>query len=260
MLLRLAPYYLCLLSLSCAAYAHAKEVIKVGGYPFSPYVTKSADGQYSGLTLDILAQLNQIQDKYHFTFVSTSSMYRYQAFSRNRFELMLFENRMWGWQHVDFYTLPIPLDDGEIYITQNKDQRDQHFFDDIADKKLILVDGYHYNVTQDITDKALLNKKYDAAFVNSNHASIEAILRGRGDVAPVTWSYLQFYLKNNPDAAQKLLTSTRWDQRYQHQVLLSHHAAITENELMNYLQQLDKNGELDRLAQTYNLTRKINYR
>ena len=260
MLLRLTPYCLCLLSLLCTANAYAKEVIKVGGYPFSPYVNKSADGQYSGLTLDILAQLNQIQDKYHFTFVSTSSMYRYQAFSRNRFELMLFENRMWGWQHIDFYTLPIPLDDGEIYIAQNKDQRDQHFFDDITDKKLILVDGYHYNITQDITDKTLLNKKYDVTFVNSNHASIEAILRGRGDVAPVTWSYLQFYLKNNPDAAQKLLTSIRWDQRYQHQVLLSHQAAITEDELMDYLQQLDKNGTLDQLAQTYNLTRKITYR
>ncbi|MCE2596156.1 transporter substrate-binding domain-containing protein [Motilimonas cestriensis] len=260
MLLRFALSFFFPLCFSLSAYAHTKITIKVGGYPFSPYVTKASDGTYSGLTLDVLKQLNKAQNKYNFTFVSTSSLYRYQAFSRNRFELILFENKMWGWQHVDFHTIPLPLDDGEVYITQNKPDRGQDFFDDLKSKKLILVDGYHYNITRDITDQTLLNKQFDVSFVNNNHASIEAILRGRGEVAPVTWSYLQFYLKHYPEKRALLLSSERWDQRYQHQALLSHGALISQDELIAYLKQLEQSGTLDKLAKDYNLSRKINYR
>ncbi|MCE0558034.1 MULTISPECIES: transporter substrate-binding domain-containing protein [unclassified Motilimonas] len=260
MLLRFALSIFFLFYFSLSAYAHAKIVIKVGGYPFSPYVTKAPDGTYSGLTLDVLKQLNKIQDKYDFTFVSTSSLYRYQAFSRNRFELILFENKMWGWQHVNFYTIPLPLDDGEVYITQNRPDRNQDFFEDLKSKKLVLVDGYHYNITRDITDKALLKKEFDVSFVNNNHASIEAVLRERGEVAPVTWSYLQFYLKQHPESKKLLLSSKRWDQRYQHQALLSHRALISQDELLGYFQLLESSGTLDKLAKDYNLSRKIHYR
>ncbi|MCE2573109.1 substrate-binding periplasmic protein [Motilimonas eburnea] len=237
-----------------------KTIVKVGGYPFAPYVTKSADGRYSGLTLDIINQLNQIQDKYQFTFVSTSSPYRYQAFSRNRFELMFFENKMWGWQHADFYTLPLPIDDGEVYIAKHDPADPTDYFADIASKKLVLVEGYHYNITNDLTDKATLKKKFDVTFVTNNHASIEAILRGRGEVAPVTWSYLQHYFRENPQAKERIISSERWDQRYQHQVLLSHKAAISHDELLFLLQELDKKGVLDELATNYQLSRKVSYR
>ncbi|MFO6424448.1 ABC transporter substrate-binding protein [Motilimonas sp. KMU-193] len=253
--------HLLLLSLLCLSpYGLTKTLVKVGGYPFAPYVTKSASGEYSGLTLDLIEQLNLIQDKYQFTFVSTSSPYRYQAFSRNRFELMFFENKMWGWQHADFYTLPLPIDDGEVYIAKKDPASSANYFTDLATKKLVLVEGYHYNITNDLTDKAILRKQFDVTFVTNNNASIEAILRGRGEVAPVTWSYLQHYFRQHPESKEQIISSERWDQRYQHQVLLSHSAAISYDELLMLIQDLDKKGVIDQLVTTYQLSRKVNYR
>ncbi len=257
---RLSLHLLLLSLLGISPLAISKTLVKVGGYPFAPYVTKTADGEYSGLTLDLISQLNLIQDKYQFAFVSTSSPYRYQAFSRNRFELMFFENKMWGWQHADFYTLPLPIDDGEVYIAKKDPVQEADYFNDIAAKKLVLVEGYHYNITNDVTDKDILKKHFNVTFVTNNHASIEAILRGRGEVAPVTWSYLQHYFRQNPQAKDQLVSSERWDQRYQHQVLLSHSASISYDELLSLLQELDKKGVLDQLTTTYQLSRKVSYR
>lgn len=70
----------------------SKSIIRVGGYQFAPYVNLQEDGRYTGLTLDLINALNQIQQEISFEFVSTSIEYRYKAYEAGRFEMIMFEN------------------------------------------------------------------------------------------------------------------------------------------------------------------------
>lgn len=60
-----------LLLLCCTAWGH--PLIRVGGYPYAPFVVKDDSGHYRGLTLDLIALLNDIQQDVHFVFVPTSA-------------------------------------------------------------------------------------------------------------------------------------------------------------------------------------------
>ena len=66
-----------LLLLCCTAWGH--PLIRVGGYPYAPFVVKDDSGHYRGLTLDLIALLNDIQQDVHFVFVPTSAPHRYKA-------------------------------------------------------------------------------------------------------------------------------------------------------------------------------------
>ena len=48
--------------------AQCQSLIRVGGYPFSPFVSKDHDN-YSGITLDLIEALNKSQQNYRFEFV-----------------------------------------------------------------------------------------------------------------------------------------------------------------------------------------------
>nr|WP_242620270.1 hypothetical protein [Shewanella maritima] len=87
----------------------AKPIINVGGYEFSPYVTQENDGHFSGLTIDLIAALNQVQNEVEFNFVPTSIEQRTSAYSINRFDLMLFESPQWGWQTFPMSLFPLML-------------------------------------------------------------------------------------------------------------------------------------------------------
>ena len=51
--------------LSLLAPAQAKTLVKVGAYEFPPYV-QIQQQQASGLTVELISQLNQLQQQYHF--------------------------------------------------------------------------------------------------------------------------------------------------------------------------------------------------
>jgi len=101
-----------LLLFSLSGWSH--PLIKVGGYPYAPFVVKISDSHYEGLTLDLIDQLNEIQQEVKFIFVPTSAANRYKALDLGRFSLMLFEDSKWGWQ-TDKLKMTAPfLGGGEV--------------------------------------------------------------------------------------------------------------------------------------------------
>jgi len=135
-----------LLLFSLSGWSH--PLIKVGGYPYAPFVVKISDSHYEGLTLDLIDQLNEIQQEVKFIFVPTSAANRYKALDLGRFSLMLFEDSKWGWQTAKLKMTAPFLGGGEVYVALNKAGRDQRFFDDPSQHHLIGVTGYHYGVGQ----------------------------------------------------------------------------------------------------------------
>ncbi|MFQ1996526.1 substrate-binding periplasmic protein [Aeromonas veronii] len=243
--------YWCWLLLLLSLPGWSYSLIKVGGYPYAPFVVKLSDSHYEGLTLDLIAKLNEIQQEVRFVFVPTSAANRYKALDLGRFSLMLFEDTKWGWD-TDKFKITAPfLGGGEVYVALNKTGRDQRFFDDPSRHHLIGVTGYHYGVGQFNADPLYLQRKLNITLVKDNVSALQALLKGRGEVAILNVSYLNQYLLAHPDTADQLLISQKWDQQYQHRAILHPEAPITPAQLEQWLAALQQKGELDRLWTKY---------
>lgn len=231
-----------------------REQIYVGGYLFSPYVNTENEGRYYGLTLDLITKLNRIQPDYEFKFVETSIEQRYKAFELRRFDMMMFENISWGWEGKNVEFAPIKVIDGEKFITLAAPNKTQVYFNSFDDKQLILVKGYHYNFANWESDPNYLAQHFNVQFVNSNKASIEGILKQRGDIAPITWSYLKDYLKRTPEHSDQFLISDHWDQEYKHGVLLRKDSHLSLSTLTALIKKLETTGEWETLLNHYGLS------
>ncbi|MGL6124442.1 MAG: substrate-binding periplasmic protein [Shewanella sp.] len=254
--------FLCIIlgvSLFQTAIAHDRTIpstlpiIHVGGYPFAPYVNQQQDGRYTGLTLDIINALNQIQQEVRFEFVITSIENRYKAYALSRFDMILFENPAWGWQKITNQFIPLNLRDGEVLIALRKKAQNQRYFDDLTNKSVAFIKGYHYQFADFETNPDTLAKQFRPLFVSNNKTSIESILRERADIAPVTYSYLQYYLKLNPENDHLLLISDSWDQEYHNGILLNPKSPLDSKKLSHWIQLLIDNGKITELAAQYHL-------
>ena len=74
--------------------------VKVGGYDFPPFAERNAQGEWSGLSLDLIELLNRSQTEYQFSFSPTSASRRHHDFDNDRFDLVFFESPRWGWASV----------------------------------------------------------------------------------------------------------------------------------------------------------------
>lgn len=229
--------------------AKAAEVVRVGGYEFPPFVEPDPSGQHKGLTLDLIDALNKAQSRYEFRFVATSSRRRYSDIVAGHVDVIFFESPEWEWAArglpVDF--TPPFLQGGEVYIAPAKPGRGQEFFSELKGKRLVGLLGFHYGFANFLADPDILAKSFNMKLVNNHRSSIEMVLADRMDVAVVTDSYLWSYLRQNPNARERLLISERYDQRYNHRVLVRRNGPIDVDTVSTMMAGLEKDGTLARL-------------
>ena len=94
----------------------AAQTVQVGGYDFPPFVEK-INGKYVGITLDMIDALNQFQHNYQFTFVSTAPKRRYKDFDEKKFDIIMFEDKSWGWQDKSIDASSVFLKGGGKFIS-----------------------------------------------------------------------------------------------------------------------------------------------
>ena len=82
-----------LLSLAFISVCESAETVVVGGYEFAPFVQRTSDGNYDGVTFDLIAALNKVQKDFHFIFVTTLADTRYKAFQAKRFDLIFLKTK-----------------------------------------------------------------------------------------------------------------------------------------------------------------------
>jgi len=245
-----------ILALLLGGTASAREIVKVGGYEFGPFVDLDATGKPGGLTFALIDALNHYQDRFSFQFVLTSPNRRYKDFEDHKFDVIFFESPDWGWTEKK---LPVDasqvfLNGGERYIALARPGRDQDYFNRQADKRMVGILGYHYGFTGYESDPAVLAKTFHMILVTDNAASIEMILKDRGDIAVVTDSYLARYLKSHPGTADKLLVSERFDQHYAHRILVRRDIALTVADIDRLLAAMTKDHTLSRLWHDFGIT------
>lgn len=207
----------------------ARVLIKVGGYEFPPYI-EIIDGRATGLTVELITELNKIQPDYRFQLVLTTPVRRYKDYQQGLFDTIFFEDPNWGWLQKNhaFNSSPVIAVDSEVFIALKHFAKSQEWFNNLSDKTMIGILGYHYQLANYESNPAILENEYKMTLLNSHKKSIELVLKQRTDAAIVTRSYLNQYLDKNPKSKDLLLISEHVAQMYKHQLLIrpAHHLDV----------------------------------
>lgn len=254
-----AVYKNTVLTLSCflmllLPMAFAKVPVRVGAYEFPPYVQFQQD-QATGLLVELITQLNQLQQEYHFELVMTTAIRRHQDFQQGLFDAIFFEDINWGWQQrgLKLQQSPAFAQADEVFIALKSNAKSQHWFADLNGKSIAGILGYHYRIADYQTDPELLSSRYLLIPVSDHHASIELVLKERTDTAIVTRSFLSQYLDLQPQYREILLISERIDQSYQHQLLLHAEHPLEITTLYQWVQHVLQQPALQQALTQYGL-------
>lgn len=236
---------LCFLAL--VPIAQARELIRVGLAHFPPYI-EARDAPVRGLAADMLTLMNEAQNLYEFVPVITNAAVRHREFSVGRHDMSMFDNLNWGWAGYEVDATQVYLTGGEIYIAQAMPDRDESFFSNFENKKMIGMLGYHYSFAGYNSDIEYLRARYGMELTQSNRGSIQMVLAGnRGDIAVVTKAFLNQYLDRHPHLRPKLLISQKLDQEYRFSMIIRRGMRPTVDELNTLLDELNANGQLPAL-------------
>jgi ABC-type amino acid transport substrate-binding protein len=231
---------------------HARDKVFVGVAHFPPYIINEG-GTVGGLAMEMLALMNAEQSNYEFVALPTLPTTRHKIFDLGRYDMSMFDNLDWGWKGRDVEASEVYLRGGEIYITRAEPGKDQTYFDSFKNKKMVGIEGYHYAFADFNSDPTYLTNNFNIELTRSNEGSIQMILAGRGDIAVVTKAYLGMYLNDHPEDREKLLLSTKYDQTYQHRIILRRNIKLTIAEINALLASLTQSGKLDALWARINL-------
>ena len=215
--------------------------IKVGAYPFPPYLNVS-DKTPSGKTVELIGALNRIQNKYNFQLVVTAPSRRFSDFGK-KFDLMFYEDLGWGWKNTNLDSAGITLRDEEVFISLTSYYKDTNFVKDIKTKKILLIKGFHYAFANYNSSEDFLNKNFNVVFSTSPQNTIDFLFSGRAQIAIITKSFLMEYLKKNPSIADKILINETPDQVYKLTMIRNLDALISIDELNTLLKKVKDSKE-----------------
>lgn len=233
----------------------AKTMVRVGAYQFPPYI-ELEHGLAKGFTVELIRQLNRLQQDYQFELVLTTPIRRHQDYQQGLFDAIFFEDPYWGWvqRGIEINHSPAFAKDDEVFIALASNASSQQWFEDLDDKTIAGILGFHYQIANYETDPEILAQKYRMTLVSDHQASIELVLKQRTDTAIVTRSFLHQYLLSNPEQAGNIMISERIDQSYQHQLLLSPKHELAIGTLYQWVLQLLQQEQLSQEFQRHGLT------
>jgi len=234
--------------------AAAETHVRVGGYSFPPFVDESAP--QGGVTPALIAALNTLDSGVHFTFVETSPARRYRDFAAGRFDMMFLEMAAWDWHDRDLAITETRtfLRGGEVYVARSEVAQSESYFDDIESRSIAAFAGYHYGFADFESDASYLRSNFDIELSNKHRSNLGKLLRGRVEIAVVTKSFLELYLKENPAVAEKLRVSKRLDQDYNLGALVGPEAPIDAARLESLVSRLEDQRRIAEILAPFGIT------
>ena len=244
-------FYPLIIACLFAVNAFATETIKVGIYDFPPYAFVGEDTK--GIAVQMITEMNKFQSDYKFIPVPTTSKRRYRDFEQKKFDMIIFENKEWGWQDYPIDASKNFVTGFEVYVAQALAGRDQDFFTDFKSKAMIGVLGYHYRFANFSTDQEYLVNNFNLLQTSGQKKSLELILKGRGDIAVLTKEYLNYHFLTSPTDRTKLLISKKFDQIYRHTILIRKNHQLSVQYINQLLANMKQKGVLTPLWNKYGL-------
>ncbi|XOZ34531.1 hypothetical protein ACMDCT_04680 [Halomonadaceae bacterium KBTZ08] len=208
------------------------------------------------MTLEVIDALNEIQDQYKFEFFLTSSKRRYLDHEQGFYDAILFEDKRWQWRDRPVEGTRVIARDEEVFVAHSNRVDSQDFFNNLKDKQLVGMLGYHYQFADHVTDEGFLDTKFDMLLSSSLERNIKLILLDRpsvAEVAVVPRSFLRLYLRRHPRAREHLTISERVDQVYKLRALVREGSTIPVESMDRLLGQLEESGRLPELRRKYRL-------
>ena len=141
----------------------------------------------------------------------------------------------------------------ELYVALADSDRDQSFFDDLSQHRLIGILGYHYGFANYNSDEQYLRNTYNMLLSWDHRRNFDLLFERRGDVLIVNQSYLDRYMSRHPERAQRLLISEQSDQIYRHTVLVRPGADPSVETINALLKQIISDGSLAQLLQQHGI-------
>ncbi|WP_227537951.1 hypothetical protein [Marinobacter vulgaris] len=236
--------------------AVSETEIAVGVYHFPPVATVRDQGRADGLLGELLTELETNEQAISFRVVHTSPQRRYLDFEAGLYDVIFFQSLDWGWDSQPVTATRPVLADEEVYVALDKPGRDQRFFDNIADRNIVAISGYHYGFAGLSTDNAALQERFAIEFSHSHGRNLNLIKADRpsvAEVAIVSRSYLQMYMEQNPGDRDRFLVSDVADQRYLLHILARENGPISAESLEQMLLPLIESGRYQQMVDRYGL-------
>lgn len=252
---KLLAFLVAIMLATAPVYANETE-ITVGVYHFPPIASVDNSGEATGLLGDLLHELEQTHPKVSFRVFHTSPKRRYLDFDAGLYDVIFFESPDWGWTEKGADISRPILADEELYVALKKPGRDDSFFDDLEQRSIVAISGYHYGFTGYETDNSVLEQKFNIEFSDSHSRNINLIKADRpsvAEVAIVSHSYLQRHLAKHPEDWDKLLISSEPDQRYQLSIIARKSGTANADQMLRLLAPLVDSGRYRQLVENWGL-------
>ena len=229
---------------------NARIVIQVGMGIRPPFLDASGT---SGAGVDILVALNKVQSKFKFVHRFIPAMRTQESIARGWVDISMWDNPKWGWKDGEVSPSKALVASRDVYITRKSATKTQAFFEKITDKKLAVVNGYHYKIFKFENAPKLLDQLYDVSLVGSEEAVIKKVLANRSEVGIVSETALNWYFKQHPEASASILVSDKSDTQYKRYFLIADETTIKVEELNRFLKIADENQLLTPIYHYYRL-------
>ncbi|MFN2361038.1 MAG: substrate-binding periplasmic protein [Marinobacter sp.] len=256
-LLKTAMLLACLpMSLGFAGSAFSGTGITVGVYNFPPVAAIGDNHKVDGLLSDLLAEVEASHQDITFRIVHTSPKRRHLDFEAGLYDIIFFESLDWGWESQPVEATRPLLKDEEIYVALDKAGRDQSFFDNVAERRIVAISGYHYGFAGLSTDNASLEERFDIEFSHSHSRNLNLIKADRpslAEIAIVSRSYLHIHFSENPEDKGRFLISDMTDQTYNLHILARENGPVDANTIEQLLAPLIEDGRYQNLVKKYGL-------
>ena len=226
----------------------AAELINVISIKREPYVIVD-NKQERGLTYDLIDVFNQVQDKYQFAvkIIPTRRLHKHARSGNNN--IVIWDHPDWGWKNVGV-SLPL-VTSQDIYIAhRDYVNGDQNYFDDLTDKSIAAVRGYHYKFND---AQARKEKKYNIRYVTTDTITIKMALHKRSQVALTSNISLGWFLRQNPAETRKLVVANKIDDQFQRYILTPEQSKVSIDEINQILKIADQKNLLAPVYQKYGL-------
>lgn len=243
----------CLLLL--ATPLQAKRAVYVAAYDFPPYFSNALK---TDMTSELVAVLNQHQNTYQFIIQVVPPNGRYQALAAEGCcDVILFESPVWGWDeqtHQVQSTRPL-LRGRERLVAKKVPGRGQEFFQNLQNKVLGGVNGYHYLMSGTVMNSAEVAEKYRIYLADSRITNVRMLIGGRIDAAVLNDGLLYALKNSSVDYLDQLLVSEDIEHEYSLSAIVADNKNIRAATMQQLLRELQRQGELAELFRRFNVQR-----
>ncbi|WP_419905842.1 substrate-binding periplasmic protein [Kiloniella sp.] len=192
----------------------AIETVRINITHFPPFYIVSNNAPSTGLGIDLIKAMNEIQSDYRFETIEISPRRRHHLFDKGVYDVSLFDHIQWGWDEAKVEITDVYLSGGERYIALASNVTNQTYFNDLPNKKIGAILGYHYNFADFESDPDKLNDRFDITLVDKQIQILKLVLGNRVEVGVITETYLLQYLQTHKNLKDLISVSNTYDQPY----------------------------------------------